>query len=44
MREGESVCPFIYFDPGTRALYESKVSQLIDDWEIFKGDSQINSD
>ena len=32
-REGESICPFLYFNPDTKALYESKVSQLIDDWE-----------
>jgi len=44
--EGESVCPFLflYFDPATKALYESKVSQLIDDWETYKGDSQIYSE
>jgi hypothetical protein len=42
--EGESVCPFLYFDPDTRALYESKVSQLIEDWETYKADSQIYSE
>ena len=42
--EGESVCPFLFFDPDTRAQYESKVSQLIDDWENYKGNSQIYSE
>ena len=39
--EGESVCPFLYFDPATRADYESNVSQLIEDWETYKYNSQI---
>lgn len=42
--EDESVCPFLYFDPVTKADYEGKVSQLIDDWENYKGNPQIYSE
>ena len=43
-REGKSVCPFLFFDPATKSEYESKVNQLIDDWETYKGNSQIYSE
>lgn len=39
--EGESVCPFLYFNPDTKALYESMVTQLINDWETFQSDSEL---
>jgi len=42
--EGESVCPFLFFDPATRADYESNVSQLINDWEAYKYNPQIYSE
>ena len=43
-QEGKSVCPFLFFDPATRAEHENKVNQLIDDWETYKGNSEIYSE
>ncbi len=43
-REGKSVCPFLFFDPAIKAGYESKVNQLIDDWEAYNGNPEIYSD
>ena len=38
---GLSYCPFVYFDPSSRANYEEKVNLFIQEWESFKGDSTI---
>ncbi len=44
-RTGETytVCPFSVFDPSLSSIYQNKISQLMQDWEDFKGDSTIYS-
>ena len=38
---GLSYCPFVFFNQETRPLYIQKVTQLMEDWETFKGDTTI---
>ncbi len=34
-------CPFSYFDPARKSVYQQKVRRLMADWETFKGDPTI---
>lgn len=36
-----SFCPFVYMAPSLKEEYQSKVLQLMNDWEAFKGDTTI---
>lgn len=38
---GLSYCPFVFFDPALLVEYQQKVSQLMQDWEIYKSDTNI---
>ncbi|MBN1998497.1 peptidoglycan DD-metalloendopeptidase family protein [candidate division KSB1 bacterium] len=36
-----SYCPFVYFNEAKLEEFQRKISQLMDDWEEFKGDTTI---
>lgn len=38
---GLSYCPFVSYDPALLVEYQQRVSQLIQDWEIYKSNTNI---
>ncbi len=40
-KNGLSYCPFVYFDTSLKDEYEQKISRLMADWELFKGNQSI---